>query len=248
MRFFVERLALVAGIASAQGIQCTDGLKMFLARGTTEPLGTGLMTTITRQIEQLIPGSTTDDIPYPATLFEPTYFVSVLNGSTLLQEAVSEYAAACPDGKMALMGYSQGAQVVGNAICGAGYAWSAGTILPLIPGAPPITEPLPLTFPPLPTNVTENVVAVIFFGDPTRQPGASWNRGSASPKNRGGFNRDDSIIQYCERYGPRMRSYCDDGDSVCDDGTVSRPEPHISYVQNYGDEVVEHLVAQYNSH
>lgn len=44
---------------------------------------------------------------YPATADDPNYFFSVVNGTFQLKEMVMAYAELCPEGKMALFGYSQ---------------------------------------------------------------------------------------------------------------------------------------------
>jgi hypothetical protein len=47
---------------------------------------------------------------------------SVRNGTGGLRTLVEDYAARCPAGKVALLGYSQGAQAVADVLCGASSA------------------------------------------------------------------------------------------------------------------------------
>ena len=106
---------LAAGTVSAQTrpVECAAGLKMFVSRGTNETLGSGddlglgVTGALVKEIAKQIDGSDYEGIPYPASQDDPTYFYSVANGTRLVREAMSNYATACPDSKMAWFGYSQ---------------------------------------------------------------------------------------------------------------------------------------------
>lgn len=93
--------------ASNSTIECFDGLKMFVSRGTSEPLGTGETGKVVEEIAARINGSAYEANPYPASGDNPNYFISVANGTSVLKQLVVEYAEACPGSKMALFGYSQ---------------------------------------------------------------------------------------------------------------------------------------------
>lgn len=100
---------LAAGISSAQNstVECASGLKMFVSRGTDEDMGLGVTEALVEVIASQIEGSEYTAIEYPASGENPSYFESVANGTQLVRRAVTSYAEACPDGKMALFGYSQ---------------------------------------------------------------------------------------------------------------------------------------------
>lgn len=91
--------------------ECVDGLKIFVGRGTSEPItlhgGQGLTGTLTKNITDRINNSHAEGILYPATHDDPSYFQSNANGTALVREAVLGYGRDCPEGKMALIGYSQ---------------------------------------------------------------------------------------------------------------------------------------------
>lgn len=93
--------------ASNSTVECFDGLKMFVSRGTSEPSGTGETGKVAEEIAARINGSAYEANPYPATGDDPNYFISVANGTAVLKQLVVEYAEACPGSKMALLGYSQ---------------------------------------------------------------------------------------------------------------------------------------------
>lgn len=109
--------ALLLGTATAQNITndtrsnstitCSEGLKIFVSRGTGESPGVGATGNVTDLILSQINGSNVHPIEYPASFDDPIYFISVANGTQLLKQAVTDYAEACPDSKMALFGYSQ---------------------------------------------------------------------------------------------------------------------------------------------
>jgi hypothetical protein len=88
-------------------VECFDGLKMFVSRGTSEPLGTGETGKVVEKVAARINGSEYEANPYPASGDDPNYFISVANGTASLKQLVVEYAEACPGSKMALFGYSQ---------------------------------------------------------------------------------------------------------------------------------------------
>lgn len=107
--FFMTSTFLAASGVLGQNstVQCAPGLKMFVSRGTGEDIGVGATGVLVDVIAQQINGSDIEAIDYPASLDDPLYFQSVSNGTTLVKEAITNYAAACPESKMAVFGYSQ---------------------------------------------------------------------------------------------------------------------------------------------
>lgn len=113
--------ALLLSFASAVfSANCTSGLYIVVARGSGEKQGEGVTAAIAKMIEAEIPNSTSVGLVYPATL--GNYIQSEEAGVTALQSVLDDYVASCPDGKIALLGYSQGAQVIGDVLCGASEA------------------------------------------------------------------------------------------------------------------------------
>lgn len=94
-------------VTSNSTIECVDGLKMFVSRGTDESAGVGETGKVVEAIAQRINGSSYEANPYPASGDNPNYFISVANGTAVLKQLVTEYAEYCPESKMALFGYSQ---------------------------------------------------------------------------------------------------------------------------------------------
>lgn len=121
--------ALFADLASAKPLRdisrpkrlhardqtCYSGVYVIYARGTFEPQNASLSNSVANAITALIPDSAAIQVQYPAN-------VSAISPPTGIQNAVQQvkdYYNACPCGKMVLMGYSQGALVIGNALANA---------------------------------------------------------------------------------------------------------------------------------
>lgn len=94
-------------LAQNSTVRCAPGLKMFVSRGTGEDMGLGVTEALVEVIASQINGSDYEAIEYPASFDNPSYFVSVSNGTGLVRSALTEYVEACPDSKIALFGYSQ---------------------------------------------------------------------------------------------------------------------------------------------
>lgn len=144
-----------AGTAAAAG--CAD-YDVVVARGTGEPgtLGTIVGDPVYSAVRTALAGHTTSAYPvaYPADLVEPA---SVQTGNTDLVRHVTSQAAACPDQRFVLVGYSQGANVVDNSM---GIS-SAGALV----GGPVVAT--------LPDSVSSRVASVLLFGNPIRALGKS---------------------------------------------------------------------------
>jgi hypothetical protein len=107
---------------------------VIVARGTFEPQGYGLQQIPLNAILAKIPGSSSSAVVYPAS---PAVSDSIAAGIKDTQQQITDYYNACPQGKIVLMGYSQGASVVGNALAGGGQ--------PIPPAAAPGPAATPLS-------------------------------------------------------------------------------------------------------
>lgn len=91
---------------------------IIIARASTEPPGPGMIGALAEQVIQANPGATNESIDYPATLSD--YQDSSEQGTAAMTRTLTDYANACPCAQIVLMGYSQGAHVVGDTLCGGG--------------------------------------------------------------------------------------------------------------------------------
>jgi acetylxylan esterase len=104
---------------------------LFVARGTTEPPGDGLIGSLAQLVLGANPGATEESIDYLATS-DPIYLPSVTIRIEAVTEQVTSYVSACPNSTLVLMGYSQGAQIILDALCGSGSPELGGTGEPTI--------------------------------------------------------------------------------------------------------------------
>jgi hypothetical protein len=103
-------------IDSCQDAPCTTGVHIIVARASTEDPGQGILTNLVIDIFDTIPGSDSVAVDYPATL--PDYPESEAKGVVAMNQMIIDYAEECPESKIVLMGYSQGAHVTGDVLCG----------------------------------------------------------------------------------------------------------------------------------
>lgn len=170
--------------ATAPRNGCPD-VEVFGARGTTERPGLGVLLTplaqrITRDVPQTV---RTTAVDYPASF---NYTSSVRQGVADLTAKVQRTAAACPETAVVLTGYSQGADVVGDAVTG------------------PLAGDL------------DQVAAVLLFGDPSFTAGEPFNAGDGNrsgifPRRRGALN---AVADRTQSYCNRNDRFCQGGASL----------------------------------
>ncbi|WP_029114640.1 cutinase family protein [Mycobacterium sp. URHB0044] len=141
--------ATLAGSPASAAPKCTD-IEVVFARGTDEPAGIGvvgqaLVDTLRPMVKDKSVG--TYAVKYPATWD----FLQVATGANDASKRIQSTVAKCPDTKIVLGGYSQGAAVMDvvttSPIAGLGYTA------------------------PLPAAVIPHVAAVAVFGNPSARLG-----------------------------------------------------------------------------
>ncbi|WP_328684922.1 cutinase family protein [Streptomyces sp. NBC_01261] len=163
IRLCLAALSLVggAGLATlpapaASAATCSD-LDVVAARGTFEPGTLGLIVgdPVFSALQKKITGKTLSGyaVNYPADLS----LTSAATGNLDVVNHVKAQAAACPNQRFILVGYSQGANVVDNSI---GIS-SDGAVV----GSPIVAT--------IPATVEPKVAAVLLFGNPIRALGKS---------------------------------------------------------------------------
>jgi cutinase-like protein len=145
-------LATAATLASSPASaapKCSD-IEVVFARGTDEPAGIGVVgQALVDTLRPMVKGKSVDTyaVKYPATWD----FLQVAAGANDTSKRIQSTVAKCPDTKIVLGGYSQGAAVMDvvttSPIAGLGY-----------------TSPLPAT-------VIPHVAAVAVFGNPSARLG-----------------------------------------------------------------------------
>ncbi|MGW0831454.1 cutinase family protein [Streptomyces prunicolor] len=163
IRLCLAALSLVGGaglatlsVPAASAATCSD-LDVVAARGTFEPGTLGLIVgdPVFSALRQKITGKTLSSyaVNYPADLS----LTSAAQGNSDAVNHVNAQAAACPNQRFILVGYSQGANVIDNSI---GIS-SDGAVV----GSPIVAT--------IPAALAPRVAAVLLFGNPIRALGKS---------------------------------------------------------------------------
>ncbi|KAF2755232.1 cutinase [Pseudovirgaria hyperparasitica] len=184
---------------------CVSGTAVYIisARGSTQAVGEGSLSQVSTLIKNSLPGSVSVGLDYPATL--DNYESSENTGVVNLKKAITAYATSCPSSKIVLLGYSQGGQVIGDALGGASFSSEA----------------------PLSSTYTKNIVATVSFASPAHVAGKSYNSGTST---RSGIYKR-SVTTTLDTYSARLLDICDSNDLFCDSG--SSLSPHTGVVQKY---------------
>ena len=172
-------------IPSASAQACPD-VQVIFARGTFEPPGVGGMgQAFVDSLRSKVGNKSVDVYPvnYPASLD----FATAADGVIDATNKVVNTAATCPNTKMVLGGFSQGAAVIG-------YITADGTL-------PGFTLP-PGVSGPLPPNVANNVAAVALFGKPSN----GWMQS---------MNRAAPVINVGPLYAAKTDDLCIPEDPIC---------------------------------
>ena len=167
-------IAMISGATPAQAAPKCSDVEIVFARGTDEPAGIGAVgQSLVDTLKPMLKGQSigTYAVDYPASY----NFLEVGAGATDMSKHVQTTVESCPDTKIVLGGYSQGAAVVDvvatSPVAGLGYTA------------------------PLPRAVVPHVAAVVVFGNPSARVGQPLTRMSPDfgPKTADLCNKADPI-------------------------------------------------------
>ena len=123
-------LVVASPIALEKRVQCTTGAVVFAVRGSdssrlsdnVNPTYSQLPSGMTAAANAVIPKAGSgyvQAVAYPAAAGSTQYYTrSVDDGIHALQDNILAYINACPSGKIFVLGFSQGAQVMTGALAG----------------------------------------------------------------------------------------------------------------------------------
>lgn len=192
-----------------------------VARASTEAAGTGAIGALAEEVQKSVKATVAiRAVKYPAQLFP--YEPSVQAGDKAIREELTEEVGKCPGQRILLLGYSQGAQIVGDVLGGGGGNAGDG------PENPPAAK-----------SVTEKVVGVVQYGDPRHLPNKSYDVGT-DPGAEGLFPRKSN--QSVDGFGSVIQSYCDTGDPFCAKG--NNLNAHLDYVEKYDKTAAKFLIGR----
>lgn len=165
-------VAVAAPLVPQTRTTCYSGVYVIGARGSDEDAGFGSTASVVTGVLDAIPNSGSIALDYPASVLDPLYPSSVTDGINTLISLVESYVDSC-SGQIVLIGFSQGANVITDALAGG------------------VDKPTPLS-----TSYTSYsafclfttasfkiikiflVLAATVFGDPTFTAGQSFDRGT----------------------------------------------------------------------
>lgn len=191
------------------------------ARASTEAPGEGitgaLVTQIVNSSQQTVSRAS---VNYPATL--NNYANSSAQGVTALKQQLTTQVQNCPNQKIVLAGYSQGAHVVLDVLGGGG----GGSL-----GA---------TTPPIAAAIASHVTAVATFGDPRHVVNQPFDLGTST--RNGLFPRSNTQLQVLRGFAGIIQAYCDRNDTFCDSGAST--QVHLTYLNRYQNAAAQFVLGK----
>ncbi|RHZ58382.1 putative acetyl xylan esterase (Axe1) [Aspergillus thermomutatus] len=204
-------------------------IHVFGARETTAPAGYGSSSTVVNLILNAYPGSTSEAISYPACGGQSScggvsYANSVVAGINAVVSAVNSFNQKCPSTQLVLVGYSQGGQIMDDALCGGGDPNQGYTN----------------TAVPLSASAVNMIKAAIFMGDPRFIAGLSYEVGTCKAA---GF--DPRPAGFSCPSASKIQSYCDAADPYCCNGNDANT--HQGYGTEYGQAALTFVKSKLSS-
>ncbi|KAK3642097.1 hypothetical protein LTR56_010968 [Elasticomyces elasticus] len=200
--------------------QCYDGIFTLVSRGSEEPQGQSVLETIAGGIAAALPGSGSNEVVYPALL---SFWDSAPIGVTNAQQQLQDYYEQCPNGKIVLLGYSQGSYVLTTTLAGGNYSGQSWS--------------------PLASNIAENIAAIVLFGDQSRMLGqgtlATGTNCATTCTATAPLALKSPYSTSMQVYFDRLEEWCDADDPICC-STGNDIQAHLSYWStNTTDTVVQ---------
>ncbi|KAF9032353.1 cutinase [Panaeolus papilionaceus] len=208
----------LGALAAPAPVSPCAAVHIIAARASTEAAGAGIIGALVQQVQRSSSQTvSTSNVSYPATL--TNYPSSSAQGTAATKTLLTTQANNCPNQKIVLVGYSQGAHIIGDAVAGGG----GGAL-----GAQ--TSPVSAT-------IANRVVALVQMGDPRHVPFQSFDRGTSL---RDGLYPRLSSQQYSSTLQSRIQSFCDFGDPFCDGGLLTTV--HLTYLDRYQDDAAAFIL------
>ncbi|RMZ80963.1 hypothetical protein DV738_g2347, partial [Chaetothyriales sp. CBS 135597] len=204
---------------------CSD-IRIFSARGSNEPYPgrAGAMLAVMCQMFESADGDLScdyEDITFPANQTSSgVYCQSAHTGTVNGRAQMADYIERCPDSRLVLLGYSQGAGIVTD-ILGGGGGDLFGCHQEENPSMPRKTAP------------GSSVVAAVTFGSTRFTANQSYNIGPGSTFN-GILPSAGKKLADLNAYEDILASWCNAGDPICAIGSLPvNVTAHWSYYDEY---------------
>ncbi|KAJ3300833.1 hypothetical protein HK104_000026 [Borealophlyctis nickersoniae] len=198
---------------------------ILVARGVNQPPGEGNLAPLVTQIKTRLAADTTvtsEAIRYTATMVP--YPASAAEGTEAVKSQLTDAASRCPTSKIVLLGFSEGAHIIGDAFGGGGGGHFLG------PKTPPMNASI----------IREHVKAVVLFADPRHNVAEPFNRGTAT---KGGlFPRDAEQVAALSEFKDLIVGYCDRNDIICASGKSTLV--HLTAVVRHLDDATDFVAGK----
>lgn len=221
--------------------QSCPSIHIFGARETTVSPGFGTAGQVVNLITGAFPGATSEAISYPACGGQSScggvqYGASAAQGTTAVATAVNSFHQRCPNTQIVLVGYSQGGQIMDNAVC----------------GGPDSGSGITSTTPGISASALNMVKAAIFMGSPRYVAGLSYNVGTCTaqgvslPPPQPPPRKSSNRLQFAARArgyvcgsnsASKIQNYCDGPDPYCCTGNDANL--HQQYGVKYGQQALQ---------
>lgn len=189
-------------------LECTSYLTITV-RGTGEPSRGQLLSPVARNIAEARPDQVqTVDLDYAADTDVKVGGTAAVSSLIFL---LNEQAAACDEQLFVLLGYSQGALVVGDALISPEFRLvgeESGE---------------------LSATASERVLAIVLYGDPRFLGSEPYNTGTFDSHRNGILPRPAGSLGV---YEDRLRDYCVARDFICQSSFDLDESGHIAYYDN----------------
>lgn len=150
----------------------------------------------------------TVDLDYPA---DSEVKLGATRGARLLIDTLNVQSGACPEQRFILLGYSQGALIVGDALSAPGVRLVGADVGELTAAA------------------AERVIAVVLYGDPRFLGEESYDAGDFDPRLHGLLPRPAGTLA---AFADRLRDYCVARDIICQSSLDLDEDGHVAYYSN----------------
>ncbi|KAM0321269.1 hypothetical protein ACHAPQ_009536 [Fusarium lateritium] len=200
---------------------CKD-VHIFLAKGNNEP-EPGRQGKLAGAICSGLKSCDYEDIHFSNPLPAP-YCDSVTEGVVNGKKQITAYNKRCPNSKLVVSGYSQGAHVVGDILGGGGGVFFEDCVEEDIAGLSPKSRP------------GNKIVAAMVFGDTRHTADQPFNVLSGAGNN-GLFPRPADQLVNLASYGDMFRNYCVETDPICAQG--EEVKTHLNYFDIYSNQVAD---------
>lgn len=202
------------------GCDANKPVRVITVRGTNEQLDGGMLGPLAQQIADAFPGRIqVTPLEYAASMEPGTQ----ADGVNLLISTLNGQAEQCPAQRTVLLGYSQGAMVVGDAL-------SAPDVRPNEDNGYTLSD-----------QAAQNIIAAELFGDPRFNSETSYDVGDFTKGTNGVMGARGP--HELDRYASRTQSYCNYDDLICQ--TYGSRKGHREYATNgLRDQAAEYAIGR----